>query len=155
MSTLWEITCTSFVTVKHILSVPFLPTPLTVAWVKVWHSAGTHCLNYGRLQSANSSKKWDFRQSANFYNHLLSGIEVMAHNICAKNLRTYTLSRNTARAAGNKVQVSYIKIIWLTHPAEIKSTRVRFTSGDLSLIVCVLLAKQVTRVRFSFFDRVC
>ena len=67
----------------------------------------------------------------------------MAH-ICAKNLRTYTLSRHTARAAGNKVQVSYIEIIgmefvtiWarlLTHPAEINATRVRFPSGDLGLI---------------------
>ena len=94
----------------------------------------------------------------------LTGIQVMAH-ICAKNLRTYTLSRHTARAAGNKVQVSYIKIIgikivtiwarWLTHPAKIKATRVRFPPGDLGLIVFVLLAKQVTRVRSSFFDLVC
>ena len=88
----------------------------------------------------------------------------MAH-ICAKNLRTYTLSRSTARAAKNKVHVSYIEVIgiefvtilarWLTHPTEIKATRVRFPSGDLGLIVCVLLAKQVTRVRFSLFDLVC
>ena len=41
---------------------------------------------------------------------VLTGIEVMAH-ICAKNLRTYTLSRSTARATRNKVQVSYIEII--------------------------------------------
>ena len=88
----------------------------------------------------------------------------MAH-ICAKILRTYTLNRSTARAARNKVQVSYIEIIgikfvtawarWLTQPVEIKATRVGFPSGDLGLIVCVLLAKQVTRVRFSFFDLVC
>ena len=88
----------------------------------------------------------------------------MAH-ICAKILRTYTLNPPTARAARNKVQVSYIEIIgiefvtiWarrLAHPPEIKATRVGFPSGDLGLIVCVLLAKQVTRVRFSFFDLVC
>ena len=95
----------------------------------------------------------------------LTRIKVMAHIICAKILRTYTLSRSTARAARNKVQVSYVEIIviefatiwarWLTHPAEINATRVGFPSGDLGLIVCVLLAKQVTRVRFSFFDLVC
>ena len=94
----------------------------------------------------------------------LTGIQVMAH-ICAKILRTYTFSRSTARAARNKVGLCYIEIIgieiatmwarWLTHPAEIKATRVGFPSGDLGLIVCVLLAKQVTRVRFSFFDLVC
>ncbi len=88
----------------------------------------------------------------------------MAH-ICAKIIRTYTFSRSTARAARNKVQVCYIEIIgikfvtiwarWLTHPTEIKATRVGFPSGDLGLIVCVLLAKQVTRVRFSFFHLVC
>ena len=88
----------------------------------------------------------------------------MAH-ICAKILRTYTLSRSTARAARNKVQVCYIEIIvtefvtiWarrLSHPTEIEATRVGFPSSDLGLIVCVLLAKQVTRVRFSFFDLVC
>ena len=88
----------------------------------------------------------------------------MAH-ICAKILRTYTFSRSTARAARNKVHVCYIETIvieiatmwarWLTHPAEIKVTRVGFPSGDLGLIVCVLLAKQVTRVRSSFFDIVC
>ena len=87
----------------------------------------------------------------------------MAH-ICAKNLRTYDLSRSTARATRNKVQVSYIEIIgiefvtiwarWLTHPTEIKATRVGFPSGDLCLIVCILLAKQVTRVRFSMVDLV-
>ena len=88
----------------------------------------------------------------------------MAH-ICAKILRTYTLSRPTARAARNKVEVCYIEITgieratmwarWLTHPAEINATRVGFPSGDLGLIVCVLLLKQVTRVRFSFYDLVC
>ena len=88
----------------------------------------------------------------------------MAH-ICAKILRMYTFSRSTARAARNKVQACYIEIIsiefvtiwvrWRTHPTEIKATRVGFPSGDLGLIVCVLLAKQVTRVRFSFFDLVC
>ena len=88
----------------------------------------------------------------------------MSH-ICDTFLRTYTFIRSTARAARNKVQVSYIEIIgiefviiwarWLTHPAEIKATRVGFPSGDLGLIVCVLLAKQVTRVRFSLFGLVC
>ena len=88
----------------------------------------------------------------------------MAH-ICAKILCTYTFSRSTARAARNKVQVSYIEIFgtkfatmwarWLPHPAKIKAMQVGFPSGDLGLIVCVLLAKQVTRVRFSFFDLVC
>ena len=68
----------------------------------------------------------------------------MAH-IWAKNLRTYTFIRSTARAARNKVEVSYIEIIgiefviiwarWLTHPTEIKATRVGFPSGDLGLIV--------------------
>ncbi len=77
-------------------------------------------------------------------NTVLTGIQVMAH-ICAKNLCTYTLSRSTARAARNKVKVSYIEIIgiefviiWarrLTRPAKIKATRVGFPSGDLGLIV--------------------
>ena len=68
----------------------------------------------------------------------------MSH-ICDTFLRTYTFIRSTARAAGNKVQVSYIEIIgiefvtiWarrLTHPAEIKATRVGFPPGDLGLIV--------------------
>ena len=68
----------------------------------------------------------------------------MAH-ICAKILRTYTLSRSTARAARNKVEVCYIEIIgiefvtiWarsLTNPADIEATRVGFPSGDLGLIV--------------------
>ena len=88
----------------------------------------------------------------------------MSH-ICDKILRTYTFSRSTTRAARNKVKVSYIEIIvieiatiwarWLTHPPEIKAMRVGFPSGDLGLIVCVLLAKKVTRVRFSFFGLVC
>ena len=88
----------------------------------------------------------------------------MAH-ICAKILRTYTLNRSTARAARNKVQVSYIEIIGikfvtmsahcLTQPVEIKATRVGLPSSDLGLITCVLLVKQVMRVRFPFFDIVC
>ena len=87
----------------------------------------------------------------------------MSH-ICNKILRTYTSNLPTARAARNKVHVCYIEIIgikfvtiwarWLIHPAKIKATRVGFPSGDLGLIVCVLLAKQVTRVRFSMVDLV-
>ena len=85
----------------------------------------------------------------------------MTH-ICAKILRTYTLNPPTTRAARNKVQVSYIELIgikfvttwarWLTQPVEIKATRVGFPSGDLGLIIWILLVKQVPRVRFSFFD---
>lgn len=68
----------------------------------------------------------------------------MSH-ICDTFLRMYTFIRSTARAARNKVQVSYIEIIvvefvtiwarWLTHLAEIKATRVGSPSGDLGLIV--------------------
>ena len=83
-----------------------------------------------------------------------------------KILRTYTINPPTARAARNKVHVSYIEIIgikfvtmwarWLTQqPVEIKATRVRLPSSDLDLIICVLLVKQVMRVWFPFFDIVC
>ena len=79
----------------------------------------------------------------------------MAH-ICAKNLRMYTLSRSTARAARNKVHVSYIEIIgieiatmwarWLTHPAEIKATRVRFPLGDSNCLFFVSEASDASSI---------
>ena len=71
----------------------------------------------------------------------------MSH-ICDKILRTYTFSRSTARAARNKVRVSYIKIItaeivttwssWLSQPADIDATRVEFPSGNLGLIIWIV-----------------
>ena len=67
----------------------------------------------------------------------------MSH-ICNKILRTCTPYPPIARAARNKINVSYIEIIgikslttwarWRTQPVEIKATRVGFPTGDLGLI---------------------
>ena len=90
---------------------------------------------------------------------MLTGIQVMSH-IWDKILRTYTFSRSTARAARNKVQVSYIKIIaiesvetwasWQTQLTNIEATRVGFSPGDSGLFHWVSYAFASTSKYIGF-----
>ena len=96
------------------------------------------------------------KDDLNLIEAIFDEASVRPRNIIDRILRTYTFNPPTARAARIKIQVSYIEIIgiqratiwarWRAQPVEIKATRVGFPPGDLGLIVCVLLVKQVMRV---------